>query len=554
MTITPRRWRGSVALLSASAIASLGLFTGTAPRHTAAIPSGGTLIVAEAQTPETLSVLQNQSLSVFDIDGAVFDSLVYRDDKDRFVPDLATSYTVDASGLHYKFILNPKAAWQDGVPLTARDVVFTSNLINTPKFGATATIGFDHIKTIKAVGAHEVDVTLTSVYAPFLQDVGSTAIYPEHILGKIAPEKIKSLTSFTQKPLGSGPFKITEYKAGDHITEVANKNYFRGAPHLDKIIFRIVPSNNTEINQMQTGEVNLLGSTASIAARQFDQLKTVPGVTTYNTPGLNWQHLDLIESGFFKDRTVRQALAYATPKQQIISSVLRGYGVIADADQAPGTPYYNPAIRDSYPYNPAKARSLLLGDGFKPGANGILQKGGKPLSITLYGDAGSGDNKLTIQILQQFWAKAGIGAVPKLLAVSLLFSATSGPLGDPNRLSFPSTNAVLYSWFNSPEPDDSYYWASNQIPNQKSPAGGNADGYVSPEMDRLTAQGVRTLDNNQRIAIYKKVQTLLARDQPDLYLYWGRVLTAATSKLHGYDPTPYNNTLTYNAKDWYMTP
>jgi len=561
MTIT-QPWRKPATLLGAAIIAGSGII-GVAPRHTAhaapravpAFPNGGTVIIAEAQTPETLSVLQNQSLSVFDIDGAVFDSLIYLDQTGRFQNNLATRYTHDVKGLHWTFFLNPKAAWQDGAPLTAKDVVFTAGLINNPKFGATATLGWDHIKSIKAVGAYQVDVALTSVYAPFLQYVGVTAIYPQHVLGKVAPDKIRSLTSFIQKPLGSGPFRITEYAAGDHITEVANKNYFRGAPRLDKIIFRIVPNNNTAINQIQTGEINVLGQTSSLSARQFNLLKRFPNVTTYNTPGFVWDHLDLIQSGFFKDRAVRQALAYATPKQQLIAQVALGYGSISDADQAPGTLSYNPAIKNSYPYNPAKARALLIGDGFKPGANGVLQKSGKPLSINLWGDAGNSDSKLTLQVLKQAWSKVGIDTSLKPVATSLLFSATTGPLGDPNRLSFPSTNAVLYDWIASAEPDDSYFWASNQIPNKKSPAGGNADGYVNPEIDKLTARGVQTFDRQQRAVIYKQIQTILVRDQPDLFLYWKRVLTASTSRLHNYIQQPYNNgVVTWNAKDWYLTP
>jgi peptide/nickel transport system substrate-binding protein len=171
---------------------------------------------------------------------------------------------------------------------------------------------------------------------------------------------------------------VSEYVAGDHITEVANKSYFRGAPHLDKIIFRIVPNNNTAINQMQTGELNLLGQTSSLSARQFKLLTKVPNITPYNTQGFNWNHVDLVETGFLKERVVRQALAYATPKQQIITSVLLGYGIIDDGDKPPDTQYYNPSTRNSYPYNPAKAKSLLLADGFKMNSKGILQKNGTP--------------------------------------------------------------------------------------------------------------------------------------------------------------------------------
>jgi peptide/nickel transport system substrate-binding protein len=547
--------RKAAAVLGACALTSLGGLSGAAPHRALGIPSGGTVIAAEAQIQGTLNPFLNQALATADVDSAVFDGLGYYDDKGVWRPDIATRYTHDAKGLHWTFFLNPKATWQDGVPVTAKDYVFTTNLVNNPKFGATATLGYDHIKTIKAVGAHEIDITLTSVYAPFLAYWGTSAALPEHILGKIAPDKIKNDTAYNQKPLGDGPFQITEDVSGDHITEKAYKSYFRGAPHLDKIIFRIVPSNNTAINQIQTGELSLLGQTSSLSARQFNLLKRFPNIRTYNTPGVNWAHLDLIETGFFKDARVRRALAYATPKQQIINQVLLGYGSIADGDQLPGTPWYNPAIKNSYPYNPAKARSLFMADGFKVGANGILQKNGKPLTIYLWGGSGQTDVALTTQIIKNAWTKVGIDTRIKLISSSILFGSQVGPLEGPDRLSSPNTNAILYAWnAGATEPDDSYFWASNQIPNKQRAAGGNSDGYVNPEIDRLTAQGVATLDQAQRAAIYKEIQAILVRDQPDIFLNWSRVLTAAVSKLHGYDPQPYSTFLAWNAKDWYMTP
>jgi len=554
MIRSSRRRSKSVALLTACLFSSAGFVTGASPRHGSAIPSGGTIIAAEAETPDTLNPYLTQTLSGADITHfTVFDTLLYHDPKGGFVNDLAKSYSHDASGLHWTFNLVHNAKWQDGVPLTAKDVVFTTLLVKNPKFPATSTQGFDHVKSIKAVGNYRVDVTLTSVYAPFLNYWADSSILPEHILGKVSADKVKSLTSYNQQPLGSGPFRVSEYVSGDHITEVANKSYFRGAPHLDKIIFRIVPNNNTAINQMQTGELTLLGQTSSLSARQFKLLTKVSNITAYNTPGFNWNHVDLVETGFLKDRVVRQALAYATPKQQIITSVLLGYGVICDADKPPDTPYYNPNVHNSYPYNLAKAKSLLLADGFKMGSKGILQKNGKPFTMNLWATSDASDAKLIIQILKQVWGQIGVNVNLRTAAASVVFGRT-GPLYDPTRLSSPIMNGVLYEWIQSAEPDDSFFWASNQIISKRVVAGGNFDGYVNPQIDQLTKQGLESLDNGQRVQIYRKIQTILVRDQPDIFINWIRVLSAATSKLHGYSPQPYQYELGWNAKDWYMMP
>jgi len=558
MTYRYRVSRTRAALLCSSLALSALPFSGaygasaSAPTLRPAIPQGGTVIAAEADTPSSLNPLLNQQLSTVDIDSAIFDSLVRIGDKGQFNPDLASSYTSSANGTAWVFHLNPKATWQDGKPFTAQDVVYTASLVNNPAFGATSTQGFDHIKTIKAVGKYEVDITLTTPFAPFLQDYAATTfILPQHILGSIAPDKIRTDSAYNTKPVGTGPFAITDVQAGDHYTLTANKSYFLGAPHLAQLIFRIVPSNATVLSQLQTGEVTLAGQTANLDPRQFNVLKHIPSVTTYNTPGFNWQHLDLIETGFLKDVKVRQALQVATPRQRIINVVQLGYAVPQYSDQSPAKPYYNPAVTSYWPYNPSKASALLAADGFKKGANGTLTKGGVPFNLDLYVDAGSTSQLNAVQIMKSAWGQIGVNVTIRQLDPATLFGRR-GPLYDPNRLSSSTMKAVDYEWIEAADPDDTFFWASSKIISPKVQAGGNFDGYSNPAADQLIAQGLTTTDTGSRKAIYNKVQLILANDVPDIWLYWGNVLTVATSKLHGYDPNPFNYDTAWNAKDWYL--
>ena len=553
MRTTTHRPHKLAALLAACMLTSLGVLTGAAPRHAPAIPNGGTIIAAEADTPDSLNPYLNQQLSTVDIDSAVFDGLVKVGDKGQFTPDLATHWTSSANGTHWIFYLNPKATWQDGVPVTAKDVVFTAKLVKNPLFPATSTLGFDHIKTIKAVGNDKVDITLTKPYAPFLQYYAANFVLPQHVLGQIAVDKIRTDAQYNRRPLGSGPFKISEFVAGDHITLVANKAYFLGAPHLDKIIFRIVPHSATVLNQLRTGEVTLAGQTADLDARQFNQLKHVPGLRTYNTPGFNWQHIDLIETGFLKDVKVRQALMTATPRERIIKNVALGYGVPQYSDQAPAKPVYNPAVEKFWHYNPARAAAMLAADGFTKGSGGVLQKGGVPFNVTMYVDAAFAGQVQIVEIVKQAWAQIGVNVTARPLDPATLFGRR-GPLYDPNRLTSSTMKAVEYEWIEGADPDDSFFWSSSNIVSAKVKAGGNFDGYSNPVVDRLIAQGLVTTDAAQRKAIYQNRQLILANDVPDIWLYWANVLTVATSKLHNYDPNPFDFATAWNAKDWYMTP
>lgn len=513
--------------------------------------SGGTVIAAEADTPSSLNPLLNQQLSTVDIDSAIFDGLVKVGDKGQFMPDLATSWSSSAGGTKWMFRLNPKASWQDGVPFTAKDVVFTTNLVKNPLFPATSTLGFDHVKSIQAVGKYEVDITLTKPYAPFLQYYATAFIQPEHVLGQIPVDKIRTDDQYNRRPLGTGPFEISDFAAGDHITLVANKGYFLGAPRLDKLIFRIVPNSATVLNQMRTGEVTLAGQTADLDARQFNVLRHVPGLTGYNTPGFNWQHIDLVQTGFLKDVKVRQALQMATPRERVIKVVALGYGVPQYSDQSPAKSVYNKAVESYWPFNPDKARQMLLADGFTMGSNGVMTKGGTPFNIDLYVDAAFSAQVQIVQIIKEAWAKIGVNVTARPLDPATLFGRR-GPLYDPNRLTSSTMKAVEYEWIESAEPDDTFFWSTSNIIGPKVQAGGNFDGYSNPQADTLMAQGLLTTDPAKRKAIYQQLQLILANDVPDIWLYWGNVLTVATSKLHNYDPNPFNYDTAWNAKDWYL--
>ena len=511
--------------------------------------SGGTVIAGEADTPSSFNPYLNQQLSTADVDSGIFDGLIRLNDKGQFTPDLATHWTSSNGGTRWVFYLNHKATWQDGVPVTAKDVVFTTKLVNNPLFPATSTDGFSSIKTIKAVGDYEVDVTLTKPFAPFLNYWGGAYILPQHVLGIIPVDKIRTDAQYNRRPLGSGPFQVSEFVAGDHMTVVANKDYFLGAPHIDKIIWRFVPNSATVLNQMRTGEVTLAGQTANLDARQFNELKHAPGITTYNTPGFNWQHIDLVQSGFLKDVKVRQALQVATPRERVLKLVALGYGVPQYSDQAPAKPYYSKAVETFWPYNPAKAQAMLAADGFTKGADGIMQKGGVPLEITLYVDAAFSAQVQIVQIIKQAWGQIGVNVIARPLDPATLFGRT-GPLYDTGRFTSKGLKAVEYEWIVNPDPDDKYFWHTDRIVSAKIQAGGNFAGYSNPEADKLMDQGLVTPDFTQRQAIYNKLQLILARDVPVIWLYWGNVLTASTSKLHNYKPNPFNYTTAWNAKDW----
>ncbi len=343
---------------------------------------------------------------------------------------------------------------------------------------------------------------------------------------------------------------MTSYVAGHSLTLTANKQYFGRRSLLSSLRFVFVNNDTTALQDLRSGSVDVLGQTINLSPAQFVALRKRGGVHTFATPGARWAHVDLVQSGFLVDPAVRRALAYATPKTQIVQSVLLRLGTVADADQPPFSRYYNPAVSNSYPFDVAKARRLLAADGFRLRSNGIFYKNNRAMTITLWGDRASADAQATLRLIQQAWRKAGVGASISLVDETTLFGQR-GPLYNPNRFTSSTMNAVYFEWIDGSEPDDSYFWQSSQIVTAQNPAGGNYAGYNSSQIDQLTAQAAHTSDDQQRIMLYDRIQRILVADQPVIFLAWYDVLTTTSAHTHGVVPNPYNPAITWNASAWY---
>jgi peptide/nickel transport system substrate-binding protein len=492
-----------------------------------------------------------------DVDNAAFQSLISFDYKNHAYGEIATKWKSSQHGLHWTFYLNPKARWDDGQPLTANDVVFTYHLVTNPAFPATGLQAQPYIKTIKATNKYQVDIQLKSVYAPFLRFYGTAYVLPQHILGSMNPGDISKNVQWSREPLGSGPFKITDYAAGDHITETAVKNWWGGSatkePHLKQIIFRIVPNGNTAAAQLQTGEVNMGMNDSNLTVQNYTQLMKDSALKVYKWQTFSWTHADMIETGFLKDVKVRQALQSAVPKAQIIKQVDLGFGTPQYSDQAPARKqFFDSAVKTYWPYSISAAQKILAGDGFTKSSSGQLSKDGKPFNVNLYILAGSTSESDIAEILKENWARLGIGTTIKAEDAATLFGPR-GPLYDPNRLSSPDMNIVLYGWITNPDPDDSFFWGCDKIISSTVHTGGNFDGYCNKTVDKLVHQGLLTVNLKKRQAIYNQVQLILAREVPDLWINWQAGFAVATKKLGNFHPSAYINGITADSETWYMT-
>jgi peptide/nickel transport system substrate-binding protein len=302
-----------------------------------------------------------------DITSLIFEGLTTTDDYGEIIPDLAASWTVSADGLEYIFVLRDNILWQDGIPFTAEDVVFTIDLMSDPQFpGAPSLHEFWRTIEVDALGQNMVRFRLTQPLASFVDQL-RVGIVAAHVLkGLVVTELGKH--PFNLSPIGTGPYQIETLTASNGQIDgiqLRAAPVYRQRPEgaegywLDRIIFRTYPTADAALDAYTRGEVNSIGS---IPYELQSTAQQVPGLSLYTTVAphvgvviYNWER-DAIR--FVRNPRVRMAMAHAINREELVAKHLTGRAVLADSPLLPGSWAYEPGSH--WPaYDMAKARSVF---------------------------------------------------------------------------------------------------------------------------------------------------------------------------------------------------
>ncbi len=490
----------------------------------------GTFVTVVSDNPDNFNPYLHSLLASSQVYRYAFDSLYTVNYKGEWQPALATKYTVSPDGLTWTFMLRPGARWSDGEPFTSADVKFTWQLATNKDVHITYATGFDKIAAIDTPNPTTVVYRLKEPYGPFRDQVVGAPVVPRHVLEPLAGDQINH-APFNQKPTGTGPFAVSEFVTDDHVTLTANPYYWGPKPKLQRIIVRIVPDLSTQVNLLKAGDLSLLGN---VPPARLDEVRRLPGVviTRYLSPVYALVQLDEYE--FLRDVTVRQALDYATPKASIIKNIMKGQGEPAVSDMVPTGPWANKSLRPR-PLDFARARKMLLDDGFKPGPGGLLFKGGKRLEVPLWALTSSPYFAQAMQLIAQSWRSIGVYTETHAASAAGLFGQ-NGPQWNGKDA------ALIFSWGQGTFPENKINWHSMYIPKDANAPGENDERYSSPEMDRLLEEADRTVDEARRHAIYNRIQELEYRDVPIVFLFWFVNNSAGASSVRGYDVTTFGTT------------
>lgn len=438
------------------------------------------------------------------VEGAIFTGLVRVNEKLEMVPDLAKKWEGSKDGRVWTFYLRKDVKWHDGKPFTAEDVKFTFDSILNPKVNSVRR--GDYIIDgkpiqLKVVDKYTIKAIFPKPFAPFLAQAGM-GILPKHLL----QGKDINTADFNRRPVGTGPFKFKEWRSGDHVTLVRNQDYYLGAPLLSAIKYKIIPDENSRLVALEAGEIDETG----VPAKDYNRMKKVKGINVFEYDALVYTYLGFnLANPKFKDIRVRQALAYATDKKQLVDLIFKGLASPAYAPSAPISWAYSDAV-PKYLYSPEKAKTLLK------------EANAGKLEFTILVNQGNKEREKAAVVLQQQYKKIGVKVRVRALEWSALLKIINAP-ADPKDF-----DAVIIGWSLGLDPDAYSIWHSSQYPR-----GLNFIKYQNPEVDRLLEVGRTTIDKASRKKIYAKLWNLIASDQPYVFLWYPRAIEGVNARVGG---------------------
>jgi peptide/nickel transport system substrate-binding protein len=510
---------------------------------------GGTAIeVGFADAKTNNPILSNDNVSTLRT-GIQFNPLIGIN-PDTALPygDLATEVPtrenggISQDGLTYTFKLRNDVKWHDGTQFTAKDVVFTYKVMLDPASTSPRTAQLtERIESVSNPDDYTVVFKLKKIVAPFLVSDCIYGIIPQHILGNVPVADIKSHPFSLGDPkasIGTGPFKMQEWKKDDTATLVKNPTYFRGEPALDRYVFRVVKDSTAVVASLKTNESDW----GAVSSTFYEEMKKQQNLNTvvYDTYSFEFSgfQLDQSKTTIFQDKKVRQALTYALDRDAMVQAVYNGLGVTAKGTMPTLSFAYQPdKMKINYTYDTKKAEQLLDEAGWVKGPDGIRAKDGKKLQFTLWVNAGNKNREALVTVMQQQWKAIGVDATPKTEEWNAYLTRITETRDFEMFM-------VGFGW--TVDPDQSSMWNSKNLP----PGGFNIMSYKNPEVDRLLESALTELDVEKRKQLYVDMQNILLDEMPAIILVFPQAVGSVNKRLHNCYPNAV--AIRWNIHTWWV--
>jgi peptide/nickel transport system substrate-binding protein len=419
--------------------------------------------------------------------------------------------------------------------------------------------GYDLIESVRTPDAQTAVVKYKEFYAPYLTRFAP--LLPKHVLGNLP--SIND-APYNRKPVGTGPFMVSEWVSGNHITMVKNPHYRNaGKVKIDKLFFKIIPSREVGIAQLQAGDIDGMWD---LIEAQIPMMENSPNISLCLSDSLTSERLILNHSTpvppnngnpdfphpVLSDLRVRQAIDYGIDKQEIVSKLLYGKAKVGTSEMPAGWAA-NRNIKPR-PYDPDKARQLLDQAGWKPGADGIREKGGVRMRLKITTTTGNKLREMVQQVLVAQLKKIGMELYIENVPSSVLFGSWAND-ADRKKGRY---DIMMYTTGPGIDPHQQFegYFHSKQIPTEANRgAGYNYTRHRDAELDNAIDLAGRSPSLEKRAEYYRKAQERIAEIVPHIYLFQRLTVHGFRNHVKGWKPNGYgiiDAVETWNVADWYL--
>jgi len=438
----------------------------------------------------------------------VYDTLFVMDADSLPKPWIAKEDKVSADGKTHTLVLRNDVKWHDGKPFTSADVKFSYEFYKKNTH-ARWTSAVPNLVSIETPNETTVVITLKEPSAGFaIQTLADVPIIPKHVWESAADPK-----KFVNN-IGSGPFKLAEYKADQFYRFMANETYFAGKPAIDELVMPIIKEASTTFSALTSGEIH-----ATVRALTPELVKEMQGNTALKVqrgPGYaTTLMLFNNDRAPWNKKEVRQAVALAIDQQKLVDTVLLGFGTPGNLGWLhPASPYHDPAIKTEY--NLAKAKALLDGLGYKDGDNdGVRETGGKKIEATLLVYS---TNPTRVRAAELIAANLkDIGLAVKVSAQERgAVDAKVWPDGDPSKPR--DFDMAMWGW-SAPVQVNVFRMVTLVHSDLKIGTLNNV-GYKSAAADQAGSALWTAADPDKQKAVARQLEGIIAQDVPFVVLYY----------------------------------
>lgn len=481
-----------------------------------------------------------------DVDRLLFSGLVKFDERGLPRADLAEAWGVATDGTIYNFSLRPNAVWHDGTPVTADDVIFTIERMQSAGSLIPQDVKDLWAKiTVEKLNDKNLKFTLPEPFVPFM-DYLTFGILPKHLLESVPADQMPD-ADFNIQPVGTGPYKFDHLIVeGGKITGVVltiNENYYNNPPFIEQVVFRYYSTSKEALDAYKQGDVLAI---SRVAPDELSAALEEPNLSMYSSPlpqmSFVFFNLKNTDVEFFQNAKIRRALMLGLNRTSIINAYLSGQAILANGPILPNSwAYYDGT--EHFEYNPEEAVKLLKDEGYAIPAGGgdVRAKDGAPLAFAMMHP----DDTLHTQIaqaLQTQWAKIGVRVDLQAVPYDQLVL---------NTLTSRSYQAALVdiNLSRTPDPDPYPFWHQAEAT-----AGQNYSQWDNRAASEYLEQARVTADYSLRARLYRNFEVIFAKELPALPLYIPVYSYAVDAQVQGvqvaplYDPSDRFATFT----QWYL--